>query len=101
MAHKALEGLDAESELTHRERSLQSEAARPKAVEIFWKCVFRPINDPKVFPAPAFHGGPDDSFRGVGHKLHRLDHHALPPPTPPLFPPLHPPPLPGPVPSLH
>jgi hypothetical protein len=34
MAHKALEGLDAEGELAHSERSLQSEATRSKALEI-------------------------------------------------------------------
>src|SRR5438270_5537451 len=87
MAHEALEGLDAERELADRQGSLQPQAARPKAVEIFWTRVFRPINDPKVLPAPALHGRLDDPFPGVCRKLERLDHHAFASPTRQLFPP--------------
>src|SRR6266849_5453646 len=90
MAHEALEGLNAERELAHSERSLQAEATRPEALEIFWKGVFRPINDPKVLPTPAFHRRLNDPFRGVGHKLERLDHHAFASPTRQLFPPARP-----------
>src|SRR5438132_1119085 len=87
MAHEALEGLDAEREFADRQGSLQPEAARPKAVEICWKCVFGPINDPKVLPAPTLHRWLDDPLRGMCHKLERLDHHAFASPTCQVFPP--------------
>ncbi len=101
MPHEALEGLDAESELTHRERSLQSEATCSKALQIVWKGVFGPINDSKVLPAPALHCGLDDPLRGVCDKLERLDHYAFASATGQLFPPARPVLLAGRVSNVH
>src|SRR5438552_16352751 len=87
MAHEALEGLDAEREFADRQGSLQPEAARPKPVEICWKCVFGPINDPNVPPAPTLLRWLDDPLRGMCHKLETPDAPSFASPTCHGFPP--------------
>src|SRR5947209_4126615 len=77
-ADKAFQALDAQGELPEGQRALPAQAAAAKSGQVFSGSIFRTINDPQVFAAPAFYGRLSEPPVAAQHEAQWLDHHALP-----------------------
>src|SRR3954452_4747397 len=58
-AREPFERLDPERELAERHRALRPQASIAEALEVLGGRVIRPVDDPEIFGASAFHGGLD------------------------------------------
>ena len=83
------EGFDAEGELPERERPLVGQSAPATPLQVFRRRVFRPVDDPKVFPAPALDGGLEQSPVAPRDEIEGFHDHSLGAGSGELFPPGH------------
>src|SRR6187455_298403 len=72
-----MQRLDAEGELTERERALGMQATLAEPRQVLGKRVLRAVDDTEIFGPATLHGRLHESAAPAGDERHRFHHHAL------------------------
>src|SRR6185437_1514882 len=88
-AHEAFERFNAESELAHRQGTLEAQPARTQTLQVFGCGVFWSVDDPQILRTATLHGRLHKAALAAHHEINRLDYHALTAARRAFLPPAH------------